>query len=88
MDKGFIAANINAPFRFQTTAFFLFKLMLEDEKFDCGLTKPWKIRCKVALYLETVTLSIRDSFNASQFPRANCSYFLINCLSGFLPNLP
>ena len=42
MDKGIVAANINAPFRFQTTAFFLFKLMLENEKFDCGLKKPWK----------------------------------------------
>ena len=46
MDKGIIAANINAPFRFQSTAFSSRKILtkLEDEKFDCGLKKPWKIK--------------------------------------------
>ena len=44
MDKGIIAANINAPFRFQSTALYSRKILtkLEDEKFDCGLKKPWK----------------------------------------------
>ena len=91
MDKGIIAANINAPFRFQSTAFSSRKILtkLEDEKFDRGLKEALeKLKCKVVLYLETVTLSIRDSFNALQFPRAKCSYLSINFLLDFLPNIP
>ena len=43
MDKGIIATNINAPFKFQSTALYSRKNLtkLEDEKFDCGLKKPW-----------------------------------------------
>ena len=66
MDKGIIAANINAPFRFQSTAFSSRKILtkLEDEKFDCGLKKPWNIK------MQSVTIPWNCDFkHPGQFQR-------------------
>ena len=46
MDKGIIAANINAPFRFQSTAFSSRKIStkLEDENLIVVQRSPGKIK--------------------------------------------